>query len=177
MQKEIELKIIEMYEKEIPSKQIMLDLQVTYNNVANTLRKYGIKRRDRSQFFSLRKQREDSRRDEKLECLGRGRFTNIKNGAIFRSLPFEIDMDYIWELYESQNRKCKLTGLDIHFKSELYGYKDNTASLDRIDSSKGYIEGNLQWVHPDINLMKSDMDQNSFIDFCIKISNHQENSY
>lgn len=41
-----------------------------------------------------------------------------------------------------------------------------TASLDRIDSSKGYIEGNIQWVHKDINFMKQEMDENSFFCWC-----------
>ena len=47
---------------------------------------------------------------------------------------------------------------------------DGTASLDRIDSSKGYIEGNIQWVHKDINRMKGDSSDNDFIKLCKIIS-------
>ena len=41
-----------------------------------------------------------------------------------------------------------------------------TASLDRIDSSKGYIEGNVQWVHKRVNLMKGNMSTENFIEWC-----------
>ena len=35
-----------------------------------------------------------------------------------------------------------------------------------IDSTKGYIVGNIQWVHKDINIMKNDLDLDSFIYYC-----------
>jgi hypothetical protein len=46
--------------------------------------------------------------------------------------------------------------------------KDNThtASLDRIDSSKGYFKGNVQWIHKDLNVMKMDLTEEKFIDYC-----------
>lgn len=46
---------------------------------------------------------------------------------------------------------------------------ETTASLDRIQNDKGYIEGNVQWVHKDINRMKNIFEQNYFIDICKKI--------
>jgi hypothetical protein len=45
-----------------------------------------------------------------------------------------------------------------------------TASLDRIDSSKGYIEGNLQWLHKRINIMKGNMSEKEFLDFCESVT-------
>ena len=45
-----------------------------------------------------------------------------------------------------------------------------TASLDRIDSSKGYILGNIQLVHRDVNRIKSDFEQDYFIKICKLIS-------
>jgi len=41
-----------------------------------------------------------------------------------------------------------------------------TASLDRIDSSIGYIKSNIQWVHKRVNLIKSDMDQKDLLYWC-----------
>lgn len=58
---------------------------------------------------------------------------------------------------------------DAHIST--YGYPEKwdttgTASLDRIDSSKGYIKGNIQWVHKDINKMKNNYNQAYFINLC-----------
>ena len=41
---------------------------------------------------------------------------------------------------------------------------NDSISLDRIDSSKGYEENNVQWVHKDINLMKNKYDNKYFIE-------------
>jgi hypothetical protein len=50
-----------------------------------------------------------------------------------------------------------------------------TASLDRIDSSKGYIEGNVQWIHKHINKMKNNFNESYFIEICKKISQKNQN--
>ena len=49
------------------------------------------------------------------------------------------------------------------------GNKNRTASLDRIDSKLGYTSNNIQWVHKDLNYMKSDLDQSVFIEWCRKV--------
>ena len=87
-------------------------------------------------------------------------WSTIKHGAKLRNICFEITIEYAWDLFEKQKQKCKLSGLEIHFQKDASrsNRKRNfsrTASLDRIDSSKGYIVGNVQWVHKDINLMKN----------------------
>lgn len=56
-----------------------------------------------------------------------------------------------------------LSGLKIELSINR---KNQTASLDRIDSSKGYIEGNVQWLHKDINQMKINFNQKDFIKYC-----------
>lgn len=37
------------------------------------------------------------------------------------------------------------------------------ASLDRIDNSKGYVEGNLQWLCKRVNYMKHTMNNEYFL--------------
>lgn len=63
------------------------------------------------------------------------------------------------DAWEKSNGKCALTGWDISFK-------DRTASPDRIDSSKGYVEGNVQWVHKDANVCKNLFDMDYFLTLC-----------
>lgn len=48
-------------------------------------------------------------------------------------------------------------------------------SLDRIDSSKGYEIGNVQWVTKYINWAKNDLSQKDFIDLCIAVANKHAN--
>lgn len=85
-----------------------------------------------------------------------------------RKLPVEISIQDAWKLFLKQNRKCALTGDLIRFDTSWKEH-DGTASLDRINSDKGYIKGNVQWVHRDINFMKRDYSQERFIEMCKKV--------
>lgn len=86
-----------------------------------------------------------------------------------RKLEFNIEITYIWELFLKQERKCNLSGLPIDFKPIDFKTNKITASLDRIDSKFGYIVGNVQWVHKNINFMKQDFAEEEFLWFCEKI--------
>ena len=85
-----------------------------------------------------------------------------------REIEFNITIEYAWDLFVSQNKRCALSDVSLYFPAANSG--KGTASLDRIDSSKGYIEGNVQWVHKDVNLMKNALDQKYFTDLCAKIA-------
>lgn len=97
---------------------------------------------------------------------------NIKRNAKKRNLEFNITIKQVWKLYEKQNRKCALSGLDIIFADTVKNHelRLTTASLDRIDNTKGYIKNNIQWIHKDINWMKQDFKQEYFIEICKKIA-------
>jgi hypothetical protein len=75
-------------------------------------------------------------------------------------------------LFLKQDRKCKLSGIEIKFHPEEKRIKQSqqTASLDRIDNTKGYIEGNIQWLHKDINNMKWNFNESTFINYCCQIA-------
>lgn len=84
---------------------------------------------------------------------------------------FTITIEDIWNLFLIQERKCALTGIPLQFGSPKANI-ETTASLDRIDSSKGYELNNVQWVHKDINYMKNNYDQNYFIEMCKLVANN-----
>lgn len=92
------------------------------------------------------------------------KINSIKIGAKKRNLEYNLTPQYLWNLYLQQNKRCALTG----------DYMSNImrASLDRIDSSKGYIEGNVQWTTIDANIAKQDMKESDFIELCQKVVNH-----
>lgn len=97
-----------------------------------------------------------------------------KRQADLRNIKFDVSVQYVWDLFEAQGRCCALSGLPISFAKSKQGHAkgETTASLDRIDSSKGYEVGNLQWLHKWVNLMKSDFTQQEFIDFCRLVTEH-----
>jgi len=86
-------------------------------------------------------------------------FGRIKRNAKTRNIVFNITIKDVEKLYTAQDGKCKLTNLPI-------GFKDHTASLDRIDSSLGYVKKNIQWVHKDINVMKNGYNLEYFVKLC-----------
>lgn len=84
------------------------------------------------------------------------RWYQIISGAKSRNLSVNISIESAADLLETQNFECALTGLRLDITS--------TASLDRIDSRQGYIHGNIQWVHKDVNLSKWDLTQERYIE-------------
>lgn len=72
--------------------------------------------------------------------IGRKYWNQCINKAHMRNLEFNISIEYAWNLFIQQNKKCALSGIDIGFDAWKKNQSAQTASLDRIDSSKGYIE-------------------------------------
>ncbi len=101
-------------------------------------------------------------------------YTTIKHSAIDREFEFNISIEYMWNLFLKQDRKCALSGMEIFFHKKCGEKKFKTVSLDRIDSKKGYIEGNVQWVHRDINRIKINFDNDYFIKMCKLVAKNNE---
>ena len=92
-----------------------------------------------------------------------------KSNALVRCIDWSVSFDYLAELLIEQDFKCALTGWDIH-AMEI----NSPASLDRIDSCIGYVEGNLQWVDSKVNMMKQQYSQEDFIKVCIAVANNNK---
>jgi hypothetical protein len=99
-------------------------------------------------------------------------FASIRLRARNANLSFNLSIKFINDLLTAQNYQCAYTGLPIvvgRFRNERK--INHTASLDRKDSSIGYEESNVQWVHKDINLMKSNFSENYFLQLCGMVNN------
>ena len=94
-------------------------------------------------------------------------FNKFQTGAELRNISFTITIEYLWEVFKEQDYQCALTGWPI-------GWADvgsnHTASIDRIDSDKGYVVGNVQLVHKDVNMAKQQYSQDYFIEICKAVS-------
>lgn len=93
-------------------------------------------------------------------------WTACKSNARHKDREFSISIEYAFEVWVSQFGLCALSGEYIEL--------GKTASLDRIDSSIGYKEGNIQWLHKTINSLKSDLTEDEFISWCRKVTEHND---
>lgn len=100
----------------------------------------------------------------KVGDLTLSRLNYIKSKAELRHISFNLTTQYLWDLYLKQNKKCAITGDTLA--------SINNASLDRIDSSKGYEEGNVQWTTKQANLSKHIMSMTELKEFCKKVLNN-----
>lgn len=98
-------------------------------------------------------------------------FTRIQNNARKRNIEYSLTKEYICDLYKQQNGKCSLSGVELRVCSSL-SKGVFTASLDRIDSSRGYVKGNVQFVHARINVMKMELPQDEFIEWAKLVAKH-----
>lgn len=89
-----------------------------------------------------------------------------RNGAARRNIEFNITVEDMWNQFLKQEGKCIYTGLQLTLTKRYNRCRNQTASIDRIDSSKGYTKDNIQWVHKDINRMKQEYEEEYFIKMC-----------
>lgn len=84
-----------------------------------------------------------------------------------RFKDFNLDLEYLKELWESQDGICPYTKIKLSLPEYKNSVKDPRirASLDRIDSSKGYIKGNVQFISTSINYMKGDLSHEETVTF------------
>lgn len=87
-----------------------------------------------------------------------------------RGIQFDLKSSDINDLWLKQNRRCALSGIELKFKDpDEY----IAASIDRIDSSKGYTPDNIQIVSRKINKMKVDIPQERFFEMIKSILEHR----
>lgn len=100
----------------------------------------------------------------RVEDLTLTEHTRLRRSAEKRGYVFEVTIEYLWNLFQEQKQMCAITGEYIPTIKE--------ASLDRIDNSKGYVEGNVQWVTYQANVSKHTMSMNELYEFCKKVLNY-----
>jgi hypothetical protein len=93
----------------------------------------------------------------------------LRRNAFVRNIEVSVAPEFLWNLYLEQDQRCALTGLSLTLTARD---EATTASVDRIDSARDYVEDNVQWVHKDINLMKMDLGQEEFIALCQLVTKH-----
>ena len=93
-------------------------------------------------------------------------YNQLKRGAEKRNIPFELTLNDLNDL--SFPLTCPILEIELGFNTG--SPKDNSYSIDRIDSSKGYTRDNIIVVSNRVNTIKS----NASIDELIKIAEYYQ---
>lgn len=91
----------------------------------------------------------------------------IKKRYLHRGYAFDLTAEFIYNLWQNQNRCCYYSGREI-------GFKDRSASIDRLDASKGYTQDNVVIVHRLVNRMKLTYTHEQFLSFIHQIHSYHE---
>ena len=83
-------------------------------------------------------------------------------------IEYDVDVQYLMEVWEKQKGLCAWSNIQLVHGGKNINLK---ASLDRIDSSLGYIKGNVQFVSCALNYAKSSEPDSSIYELLSLIRN------
>ncbi len=85
---------------------------------------------------------------------------------------------YLMKLWDKQRGRCALTGIPMTWLANRredigngYGLGRNV-SVDRIDSARGYVKGNLRLVCSQLNYMRGSLEDPDFVLWCELVVRH-----
>jgi hypothetical protein len=93
-----------------------------------------------------------------------------------RKYDCDIDLQYLKDLWIHQNGRCALSGIPLELPVSTAGFTQQhhpwNASLDRIDSNKGYIKNNVRYVAFIANIAKNVWDDSVLLTFAKELLQH-----
>lgn len=84
-----------------------------------------------------------------------------------RFKQIDIDLQHLKEIWEKQQGKCPFTGWDLSLERNNLPHQ---ASLDRIDSNKGYVKGNVRFIALIANYCKNNFTDEEVLKFCNSVA-------
>lgn len=94
------------------------------------------------------------------------RLRTIKNRCNKKGIVFDLSSDYLQSLVVE---RCPVSGIILDYSKDV---NLNTATVDRIDPEKGYVEGNVEILSSMINNIKSIIPANQMADIHYKMFNY-----
>lgn len=97
-----------------------------------------------------------------------------KKRAEKRGTPFDLDKEYLMEIFEKQEGNCFYSGIKMNIVKEDHAslHDPMKMSLDCIEPEKGYIKGNVVWSAYCVNTFKQKMSQKEMLNVCESILNN-----
>lgn len=106
----------------------------------------------------------------------------IKSRASKKNIDFDLDADYLTNLWEKQNGNCFYSNIPMKNSMKQDGFQSwDGPSLDRIEPEKGYVKGNVVWCAFGINSFKQSLGLTAFenvvksIDWWYQKTSHRDN--
>jgi len=162
--------LIKLYiEESISVIDIAKQFTLTEDNIYTLLNHFDIKTNNKDKVIELTSGANNCNWKGHGSVPGKA-LSRVAHGAIRRGIKFDLSIEDLSDKFEKQNGKCFYTGLKLSFDNNA----ENKASVDRIDSSKGYTKENIQWVSKDVNFMKQALSHERFVSLCKLVSSNKE---
>lgn len=127
-----------------------------YNKERQRQKRLSLTNRSKERDYDFQRRQ----KNPELEMLNRTR-----KRAHAKNIPFNIEISDI-----IIPEKCPI--LNIPLKLNTVSAKDDSPSLDKIDSSKGYIKGNVRVISRLANIMKAHATKEQIEKFCENIKDY-----
>lgn len=98
-----------------------------------------------------------------LESYFNSKLSTLRKKCELQNVPFDLKKGDLFEVYNSQNRKCYYSKIDIIHNVGKLDY--NSISIDRLSPEKGYTKENIVLCSFNINSFKGIMNESEFKEF------------
>lgn len=157
------------------------------NSLSEKRKQYHLENRDRensrnNQYYQInkedRKKYYDSHKDHFHRYYIRSNYGSLdkqikavlvrcKKRAKQYEMLFDLDVEFVRELYTIQNGKCLLTDIDFDLEQpQEMSMRPFSMSIDRIDSTKDYTKDNVRLVCAIVNFAINGFGIDSFDKMC-----------
>ena len=102
-----------------------------------------------------------------LKVYLRNATSGIERKCKVKNLNFDLDKEYLFNLYQKQNGKCYYTGLEIKHNIGCFQY--DSITVERLDPDKGYTKNNIVLSCFAINSFKGMMNEIEYKELLEKI--------
>lgn len=94
-----------------------------------------------------------------------------KNRAKTQEIPFDLDHEYLLDLWEYQKGRCAISNqlLDLSAPT-IYSCNPDAPSLDKIIPRLGYIKGNVRFVCYQVNMALNEYGEEQLIKMCKRVA-------
>lgn len=125
---------------------------------------------------SVKKSEADRRRriskslDNDLPLFIKTRTCKLKNNSKQKNIPFDLDSDYLMQMWQNQDGKCYYSNLPMSSSMTTEGFQPwDSPSIDRKIPEAGYVKGNVVWTIFSVNSFKLSLTESQFREILAKI--------